>query len=497
MTETKFAIKENMTSAVYDVADVSPLLRAPILSERSGNEIWLKREDLQPVNSFKLRGAYNKMVSLSAETLAKGVVAASAGNHAQGVALAAKKLGINATIVVPRTAPQIKQDAINRHGAELVLAGDTYEEAYAHALKLASEHGQELIHPYDDPLVIAGQGTIGTEIDEQHHSKIDAVFVPVGGGGLLAGIALELKRRRPEIKIIGVEPTDSDAMKQSIAKGYRVKLDHVGALADGVAVKQVGELTFEICREWVDEFITVTPDEICAAVKDIFEDSRAILEPSGALAYAGIAKYGGKNQTYIAICTGANLNFERLRYISERAELGGHREAIFAIHIPEKPGEFRKLCQAIGGRSITEFNYRMNDPNQATVFVGVRITSEDDKQEILSRLFDAVDLSDDELAKTHVRHMVGGRSPHAKGEKLVLFDFPERAGALSTFLECLADNWNISLFHYRNSGGDQGKVLAGFQVPTADQSRFDTFCAELGYPYRQVSDSPAARFFLE
>ena len=490
------------SSRVYEVAVKSPLEFANVLSERIGASVWLKREDQQPTRSFKLRGAYCKVAALSPEELERGVVAASAGNHAQGVALAARTFGTSAVIVVPETVPPIKAEAIRGLGAELVLSGDSYEDAYKRAQEIAETRNLSFIHPYDDPQVIAGQGTIGIEIVEQLDG-IDAVFVPVGGGGLLAGIALAIKQLKPSTKVFGVEPDDSDAMTRSIREGRRVILDRVGGLADGVAVRQVGEEPFRICQQLVDGIITVSNDEICAAVKEIFEDRRAILEPSGALAYAGLRRYveeqGAQDQRLVAICSGSNLNFDRLRYVAERAEAGEHREAVFAIHIPERPGEFRRLCSAIGNRSVTEFNYRMGDPKQAVVFAGVRVRSIEERQSlfaILSKEYETLDLTDDEIAKTHVRHMVGGPSASAKEERFCHFDFPERSGALGQFLDCLAGKWNISLFHYRNAGGDRGKVLVGFEVPPETASAFEEFRSDVGYLSTDKSHSVALRLFL-
>lgn len=493
-------------SPVYDVAIRSPLDAAPLLSQRTGNRVWLKREDLQPVFSFKLRGAYALMARLPQSTLDRGVIAASAGNHAQGVALAAQRLGCRATIVVPVTTPAIKTDAILALGAELVMVGDNYDAAYSYARERSEEQGLHFVHPYDHPDVIAGQGTIGLELLEQDAS-IHAVFVPVGGGGLLAGIALALKQENPKIRVIGVEPDDSDAMHRSLSLGKRVTLDRVGALADGVAVRTVGAETFRICQEWVDEVVTVSNDAICAAVKEIFEDRRAILEPSGALAYAGLKQVAARDQLkgsdLVAICSGANLDFDRLRYISERSDVGQQREAIFAMHLPERPGEFRRLCSAFGDRSITEFNYRIGDLERATVFVGLRLAGESHPSERYTLLddlrnkgYNAMDLTDDELTKTHMRHLVGGRSAAAKDERLFQFDFPERPGALMRFLDHVAGQWNISLFHYRNHGSDRARVLVGFQVPAPTDSAFARFLDNLAYPFSEETDSASAKLFL-
>lgn len=489
------------SSAVYNVAVKTPLLRADLLSERSGSEVFLKREDLQPVFSFKLRGAYAAISRLSTEELNAGVIAASAGNHAQGVALAAKQLGVKSVIVVPTTTPEVKQRAIVSRGAELILFGDSYDDAYKHAMTISEQRGLTFVHPYDHPDVIAGQGTIGLELHEQLPLETDAVFVAIGGGGLISGIALALKQLRPGIKIIGVEPEDSDAMSQSIRKGERVRLDRVGIFADGVAVKFVGEETFDIVRQYVDEIITVSNDAICAAVKEVFEDQRAILEPAGALAIAGLRSYSEHNPgVYCAVACGANINFDRLRHISERASLGEHSEAIFAIKIPEKPGSFKKLCEQFGCRSITEFNYRMSDSAQAVVFAGIQTKSEIDRQQIQNELtssgFETIDLTSNELAKTHIRHMIGGKSHLAADERLFHFDFPERPGALANFLYELGGKWNISLFHYRNHGSDQGRVLAGIQVPESTAADFNLFLNSLGYEFVEETENPAIQLFV-
>ncbi len=490
------------SSAVYNVAIKTPLEFAPVISQRVGCEVFLKREDLQPVFSFKLRGAYAAMSRLTSAQLSKGVVAASAGNHAQGVALAAQQLSCSATIVVPVTTPEVKTRAIQALGATLIKHGDTYDDAYAHARLLESENGFVFVHPYDDPDVIAGQGTIGLELDEQLPANCEAVFVAIGGGGLISGIALALKQLRPSIKVIGVEPEDSDAMFLSLQAGERVMLDRVGIFADGVAVKLVGEETFRICQDWVDEVIVVSNDEICAAVKDVFEDRRAVLEPAGALAIAGLKAYASSRPvegSLAAVACGANVNFDRLRHISERAALGEHSEAVLAVKIPERPGSFRHLCETLGGRSITEFNYRMGDADQAVIFVGLNIRSQVDLDSVLADLdhrgFQAFDLSANEIAKTHVRHMVGGKSPLATNERLFHFDFPERPGALLNFLNSLGQGWNISMFHYRNHGADKGRVLCGIQVP-GDSPDFDRFLDELGYDYSEETENVALRLFL-
>src|SRR5579871_4504155 len=490
---------------VYDVAIRSPLEYAPMLSQLTSNHVWLKREDRQPVYSFKLRGAYALMANLPPEHLARGVIAASAGNHAQGVALSAKRLGTRATIVVPRTTPSIKTDAIRMLGAELILYGDTYDEAYEHAVKLSKEQELTFVHPYDQPAVIAGQGTIGLEIVEQMAGRaLDAVFVPVGGGGLISGVALAVKQLLPDTKVIGVEPEDSDAMHRSLAIGKRVTLDRVGRLADGVAVRTVGALTFELARRWVDEVVVVSNDEICGAVKEIFEDRRAVLEPSGALAFAGLKRYVQRqsvnDRNLVAIASGANLNFDRLRYVAERAAVGEGREAMLAVTIQERPGSFRKFCQALGERNITEFNYRMGDPTRAHVFLGVSTRDDAEHRRLVDELtaagYETVDLSGDELATTHLRHMVGGRAGDTTSERLFTFDFPERPGALGAFLDRVGCRFNISLFHYRNLGSDVGRVLIGFQVPPEAENEFGGFLDEAGYPFTDVSANPGLTLFL-
>ena len=493
-----------LKACVYDVAIESPLEIAPALSRRLGNRLLLKREDLQPVFSFKLRGAYNKMARLAPAKLAKGVITASAGNHAQGVALAAQKLGCRAVIVMPVTTPRIKVDAVAQRGATVVLRGDTYAEALAHAMKMRRRLGLTFVHPYDDPEVIAGQGTIGMEILRQHARQIHAVFVPVGGGGLISGIAAYIKRVRPSVRIIGVEPTDADAMARSLKARRRVVLDHVGLFADGVAVKQVGEETFRLARELVDEMVLVDTDEICAAIKDVFEDTRVVLEPAGALAIAGakawVAKRGARGKTLVAVASGANTNFDRLRFVAEQAELGEHREAVLVVTIPERRGSFRRFCEALGGRNITEFNYRMSGPDAAHIFVGVSVNGREEHARLARRLARAgcrtLDLSDNEIAKSHVRHMVGGRAGLAKNELLYRFEFPERQGALMKFLRSMNPSWNISLFHYRNHGADHGRVLVGMQVPRSELGDFRRFLGKLGYPYADETRNPAYRLFL-
>jgi threonine dehydratase len=493
-----------LTARVYEVASESPLERAPNLSARIGNHLWLKREDLQPIFAFKLRGAYNKMAGLSADALAAGVITASAGNHAQGVALAAQKLGCHATIIMPTPTPQIKVQAVRARGAETVLHGDTYDDAYAYAMQLATKTGATYVHPYDDPAVIAGQGTIAMEILRQHSAPIDAIFIPVGGGGLIGGIAAYIKRLKPGIKIIGVEPEDADAMAQSLAAGRRVLLPQVGIFADGVAVKQVGEETFRLAQQYVDEILRVNNDAICAAIKDVFEDTRSILEPSGALSVAGAKLWCAREQlnnaTVIAIASGANMNFDRLRHIAERAELGERREAILAVTIPERPGSFKTFCSLLGTRNITEFNYRYANQQAAHVFVGLQITSGDSVGALISRLHQekltAIDLTDNEMAKLHVRHLVGGHAPQAKNERIYRFEFPERPGALMQFLNTLGERWNISLFHYRNHGADYGRVLTGIQVPTEQYTNLTASLDALGYPWQDETDNIAYRLFL-
>lgn len=489
---------------VYDVAIRTPLDYQPNLSARLNNRILLKREDTQPVFSFKLRGAYNKMAHLPAEALQKGVIAASAGNHAQGVALSAQKLGCRAVIVMPTTTPQIKVDAVQRRGAEVVLHGDSYSDAYLHALELEKSEGLTFVHPYDDPDVIAGQGTIAMEILEQHPEPIEAIFCCVGGGGLIAGIAAYVKAVRPEIKVIGVEAVDAEAMTKSLEKGERIMLDQVGLFADGAAVKQVGAETLRLCKEYVDEMIVVDNDAICAAIKDVFEDTRSILEPAGALATAGIKEYIKLHQitgkTLIGIASGANMNFDRLRFIAERAEIGEKREAVIAVTIPEKPGAFKAFCRLLGNRSITEFNYRYSDASAAHIFVGIAIHNREEATRLVNMLeqqgLPAVDLTDNEVAKLHLRHLVGGHAPQAEHEVVYRFEFPERPGALMNFLDTMGHDWNISLFHYRNHGADFGRVLVGIQVPPDEKAEFDAFLQSLGYPYWEETNNPAYKLFL-
>jgi len=493
-----------LKARVYDVAVETPLEAAPLLSRRLANRLLLKREDLQPVFSFKIRGAYNKMAGLAPAKLERGVITASAGNHAQGVALAAQKLACRAVIVMPVTTPRIKVEAVAARGAEVVLHGDSYAEAFAQAKRLQRRRRLAFVHPYDDPEVIAGQGTIGLEILRQAKRPIHAIFVPVGGGGLIAGIAAYVKRLRPQVRIVGVEPDDANAMARSLKAGARVELDHVGLFADGVAVKQVGEETFRLARELIDEMVLVDTDEMCAAIKDVFEDTRVVLEPAGALAIAGakawVAKHGAKGRTLVAIASGANTNFDRLRFVAERAEVGEHREAVLAVTIPEERGSFRRFCKALGGRNITEFNYRMSDPRAAHIFVGVTVHDREETARIARLLrragFRTLDLSDDEVAKGHMRHMVGGHSPLARHELLYRFEFPERPGALMKFLNAMNPGWNISLFNYRNLGADYGSILVGIQVPRAEMREFRRFLQVLGYPYSDETRNPAYRLFL-
>ena len=498
-------VKKTLTSRVYDVAVETPLQSAPQLSKRLGNQILLKREDLQPVFSFKIRGAYNKLAQLSPEELARGVVTASAGNHAQGVALAARELGIKATIVMPKTTPEIKVEGVRSRGGKVVLHGDSFPEALAYSLKLVDEKGFVYIHPYDDPHTIAGQGTVAMEILRQHPGQLDAIFVPVGGGGLIAGIAAYVKYLRPEIKVIGVEPDDSNCLQAAMAAGERVVLPQVGLFADGVAVAQIGQHTFDICRLHVDEVVTVSTDEICAAIKDIYDDTRSITEPAGALGVAGIKKYvelkGVTGQTLVAIDSGANVNFDRLRHVAERAELGEKREAIIAVTIPERPGSFKAFCEAIGKRQITEFNYRKHTSDEAHIFVGVQTHPENDPraalvQQLIEQGFPVTDLTDNELAKLHIRHMVGGHSAGASDEIVLRFEFPERPGALFNFLTKLGGRWNISMFHYRNHGAADGRVVAGLQVPEDERHLVPAALAKIGYPYWDETDNPAYRLFL-
>ena len=488
---------------VYDVAVVTPLEEAPKLSARLSNRVLLKREDLQPVHSFKLRGAYNKIVGLSEQERARGVITASAGNHAQGVALAAQRLGLTAWIVMPRTTPSLKVDAVRTLGGKAILHGDTYDDAREHAYALAAEKGMTMVPPYDDPEVIAGQGTIGKELLEQC-AELDAVFVPVGGGGLLAGVAAYIKALRPEIKIIAVEPGDSNCFAAALAAHRRVELKQVGLFADGVAVRQVGEETFRVARHLVDETVLVSVDEISAATRDIFYENRSLPEPAGALAVAGIkhwvAKHGVSGKTLAAIVSGANVNFDRLRHIAERAELGDAHETLIAVTIPEKPGSFKRFLKHMGRRVITEFNYRYATPREAHIFVGVKLDGPEERAQVVKALRDdgyaVLDLSANEMAKEHVRYMVGGRCPGLPDEHLFRFEFPERPGACLDFLNAVGGRWNISLFHYRNHGAAYGRVLAGLQVPRAQRADFRRSLDELGYRYAEETENPAYGLFL-
>jgi threonine dehydratase len=498
-------VRKILSARVYDVAVETPLHALPRLSLSLGSDVRLKREDLQPVFSFKLRGAYNKMAQLSPEALARGVICASAGNHAQGVALAARQLGCRAVIVMPVTTPSIKIDAVRSLGGEVELHGDAFDDAYAHAMTLVAAQGLVFVHPYDDPEVIAGQGTIGMEMLRQHSGPIEAIFVPIGGGGLAAGIAAYVKFLRPEVRLIGVEPAEAASMAAAIDAGHRIVLDQVGLFADGVAVRQAGEETFRICRELLDEVVTVDTDEICAAIKDSFDDTRAIAEPAGAVGLAGLKKYAQRERlqgaTLIAILSGANMNFDRLRHVAERAEIGEQREALFAVGIPERPGSYRRFIECLGTRAITEFNYRYAGGAEAHVFVGVALRDgAAEKHRLMESLqlagYAVTDMTDNEMAKLHIRYMVGGRTA-APGERLYRFEFPERPGALMKFLIGMAGDWNISLFHYRNHGADYGRVLAGIQVPDEDRDAFAQFLTGLGYPVTEETGNPAYRLFLE
>ena len=498
-------IKKILDANVYDVAEESPLENATNLSQRLGNRVLLKREDMQSIFSFKCRGAYNRIYQLLKQKQVDGVIAASAGNHAQGVALAASHLGIKATIVMPVTTPDIKVKAVQTLGGKTVLKGDTYDDAYDYAIKLSEEQNLEFIHPYDHPDTIAGQGTVGMEILRQHSDHIHAVFIPVGGGGLIAGVGAYIKYLRPKTKIIGVEPDDAACMAEALKKNRRVVLDHVGIFADGVAVRQAGRETFRIAKQCVDDVIRVTTDEICAAIKDIFDDTRSISEPAGALAVAGMKKYvaaqGISDETLVAINSGANMNFDRLRHVSERAELGEQREAIIAVTIPEKPGSFRTFCKTIGKRGITEFNYRYSNDENAHVFAGIQLSKgAKEKNELINKLeargYPVLDMTDNEMAKIHVRHMVGGRYPDISNEALYRFEFPERPGALLDFLTRIGNRWNISLFHYRNHGAAYGRVLVGMQIPVNERKELVSYLDKLGYPYWEESDNPAYRLFL-
>jgi threonine dehydratase len=499
-------LKKILQARVYDVAIKTRLDYATSLSSRFNNHIWIKREDMQPVFSFKIRGAYNKIANLPKATLAKGVIAASAGNHAQGVALSAEQLRIPATIVMPKTTPEIKIAAVRRRGAKVILHGTTYDDASHYAQQLVEQLGLTYISPYDDADVIAGQGTIGMEILQQHTSELKAIFVPVGGGGLIAGIAAYVKYLRPEIKVIGVEPEEASSLYQALQAGKRVKLDQVGIFADGVAVLQTGKLPFEIARHQVDEVLLVNTDEICAAIKDIFEDTRTVMEPAGALALAGLKQYIAREQCQdchlVTIASGANMNFDRLGYVTERTEIGERREILMAVTIPEHPGSFRQFCHAIGQHPITEFNYRYAHEDKAYVFVGLRLTDDLTKKNLLinklqERGYSVIDMTDNEMAKEHIRHLVGGHSPGIRHERLYRFEFPERPGALLHFLTKLGQHWNISLFHYRNHGAAYGRVLVGIQVPDLDLTNFQQFLNNLGYPFWHESDNLAYKLFLK
>jgi threonine dehydratase len=497
-------LEKVLNAQVYDVAVESPLDPAPALSARIGNTLLIKREDMQPVFSFKLRGAYNKIATLSPERLKRGVICASAGNHAQGVALAASRVGCRAVIVMPTTTPSIKIDAVRSRGGEVVLAGSSYDEAYAHAVELEKAEKLTFVHPFDDPEVIAGQGTIAMEILRQHAKPIHAVFCAVGGGGLISGVAAYIKRLRPETRIVGVEAVDADAMTQSLKAGKRLRLKQVGLFADGAAVKYVGEETFRLCQQYVDEMVCVDTDAICAAIKDVFEDTRAVLEPAGALAIAGAKAYAARHKlrdkTLVAVASGANMNFDRLRFVAERAEVGEQREAVLAVTLPEQPGAYRKFLALIGQRNVTEFNYRYHDSAQAHVFVGVQVASRAESIKLVEQLrrhgYATLDLTDDEMAKLHIRHLVGGHAPQVDNEIVYRFEFPERPGALMNFLNQMSAGWNISLFHYRNHGADYGRVLVGMQVPPGQMREFKTFLRNLGYAHWDESNNPAYRLFL-
>lgn len=496
-----------LKARVYDVAVETPLEQAKRLSARLGNTVLLKREDLQPVFSFKLRGAYNKIAHLSEAVARRGVICASAGNHAQGVALSAQRRGIRAVIVMPLSTPSIKVNAVKALGGEVVLFGDDFDQAYEHAVQMSREQSLTFIHPFDDPDVIAGQGTVGMEILRQHSGEdIDAIFIAVGGGGLIAGIATYVKSLFPHIRIIGVEPEDADAMHQSLAAHKRVTLDRVGIFADGVAVRRVGEEPFRLCQQYVDEVILVNTDETCAAIQDIFEENRTVVEPAGALSLAGIKKYLAREhwqgKTVVGINCGANMNFDRLRHVAERADIGAQREALFAVEIPEQPGSFMRFCECISQRSITEFNYRFNAGSErANIFVGIALSEGNkERQQLLAQLqsdgYRVVDMTDNEMAKLHVRYMVGGHATGIRDERLLRFEFPERRGALLKFLKAIGTQWNISLFHYRNHGSDYGRVLAGVQVPSEQLEDLRLHLHELKYPYQDETNNPAYKIFL-
>ncbi len=502
---SKGYLEKILNARVYDVAIQSPLQLAVKLSKRLGNRVMLKREDLQPVFSFKLRGAYNKIYRLQQQRTLSQVIAASAGNHAQGVALAAQRLGVKALIIMPKTTPAIKVDAVRHLGAKAVLYGDTYDEAYEHAQQLAAKDDIPLIHPYDDLDIIAGQGTVAVELLQQHQDTLDAVFIPVGGGGLLAGMAAYIKAIRPGTQVIAVEPQEAACLAAALKAGRRVSLSQVGIFADGVAVKQIGKVPYQIAKDLVDDVVLVDTDEICAAIKDIFEDTRSIAEPAGALALAGMKKYLIKHaiqdKTVATVVTGANMNFDRLRHVSERAELGEHREMLMAVEVPEEPGSFRTFCRALGKRSITEFNYRYADKQVAHIFAGVEVSGDAERQTLLSKLgakgFNVVDMSNNEMAKLHIRYMVGGHMNDAIDEYLLRLEFPEKPGALMKFLDYLAPAWNISLFHYRNHGAAYGRVLVGLQIPSEDKHALRQSLDDLGYLYWDETKNPAYRFFLQ
>lgn len=498
-------LQKILTARVYDVARESPLEQAQGLSRRLRNKVLLKEEDHQSVFSFKLRGAYNKMVQLSPQALKRGIICASAGNHAQGVALAAQRLGCKAVIVMPRTTPSVKVEAVKTLGGQTVLFGDSYSDAAKHAQELSQKDGLTFVHPFDDPDVIAGQGTIAMEILRQHQGALDAIFVPIGGGGLAAGVAAYIKAVRPEIKIIGVQMSDSDAMLRSVQQGRRITLPDVGLFSDGTAVKQVGKETFRLVRALVDDFIVVDTDAVCAAIKDIFHDTRSIVEPSGAMSVAAVTQYIEKHKirdgTFVAVLSGANMNFDRLRFVAERARVGEKREALFAVTIPETPGSFKRFCETLGSRNVTEFNYRIAHAEQAHVFVSVATSgAQGESEKIASQLqrqkLPTLDITDDELAKEHIRYMVGGIGELAKDERLLRFTFPERPGALMNFLSSMSPNWNISLFHYRHSGSDFGRILVGMQVPAGDKQRFKKFLTSLAYPWEEETHNPVYQLFL-
>ena len=497
-------LQKILNAQVYDVAHESALDRATKLSARVSNHVWLKREDNQQVFSFKLRGAYNKMAQLEPEQLARGVICASAGNHAQGVALAATHLGCQATIVMPKTTPKLKIDAVLALGGKVELHGESYSDAYQHAMQLSQKNEMTFVHPFDDPDVIAGQGTIAMEILRQHQKPIHAIFVAIGGGGMISGVAAYIKAVRPKIKVIGVQTTDSDAMLQSVKRGERVQLKDVGLFSDGTAVKQVGEETFRITRALVDDFVVVDTDAVCAAIKDVFEDTRSILEPAGALSVAGLKQYVARHQlkdaSLVAVTCGANMNFDRLRFVAERAEVGEEREALFAVTIPEQRGSFKRLCELIGPRGVTEFNYRISESNQAHVFVGLAVGNRDEAEQTAELLrshgFATVNLTGDELSKLHLRHLVGGHSKHASDERIFRFVFPERPGALMRFLSAMPSDWNISLFHYRSQGSDYGRVLIGLQIPSDATTALEDFSRTIDYPFVEETDNPVYKLFL-